>query len=115
MNLYCYNDEEIFEILTKQQQNSQKINVSIIALASATVTPSPFPECSKVAVCSRELCISERAKRVSGSLIITEFCYLTKTASATILSSEMAFLTMQKGIIGVFISIQIFFAVPLGH
>ena len=56
----------------------------------------PSPECSKVAVGCRGLCISERAKRVSGLLTITGFCYLTKTASATILNSnktaKMAFL-----------------------
>ena len=48
----------------------------------------------------RELCICERAKRVSGSLTITVFRYFTKTASATILYSnktaKMAFFNHAK-------------------
>ena len=40
--------------------------VKIMAMASATVTPSPH-----LNVGDRELCISERSGRVSGSLTIT--------------------------------------------
>ena len=62
--------------------------------------PYPSSECLKVAVGGRELCISERAKRESGSLTITGFCYFTKTASATILNSnktaKMAFFNHAK-------------------
>ena len=64
------------------------------------MTPTPSTECSKVAVGSWELCISGRAKRVSGSLTITGLCNLTKTASATLLNSnktaKMAFFNHVK-------------------
>ena len=48
----------------------------------------------------RGLCISNRAKGVNGPLAISVFCYLTKTASATILNADktakMAFFNHAK-------------------
>ena len=55
--------------------------IYIIALVSKTVTPTHSPvKCSKDALGSREPCISEQVKQVSGSLTITGFCYFDKNS-----------------------------------
>ena len=82
-------------------ENIQLKRHLIIALATVNLAYLLPVTCSKVAVGGREPCISERAKRVSGSLTITSerLTYYNCSGSLTITSKVSERLTYYNGLL----------------